>query len=79
MKIQVNGIVRDMTTEEEAEWLEWHENTPNPDITTFSPLSRISSVRLNSVSTTFFTSPLDTDDEAAIALINWDLFIILRC
>ena len=31
MKIQIDNEVRDMTPEEEAELLAWHDNTPSPD------------------------------------------------
>lgn len=31
MKIQINDVVRDMTPEEEAEFLEWQRTTPPPE------------------------------------------------
>ena len=30
MKIMDNGIVRDMTPEEDEEFIRWHENVPPP-------------------------------------------------
>ena len=53
------------------------ENTPNPEITTFSPLSNVDSVKRKRVSTTDLTSVLEADNSSAIALINCDLFVIL--